>query len=330
MDANRNEGLKEMANFFDAIKRFEGYTSRPKWDFKQWSNGYGTRASGPNDIIDEQEAQRRFKREWDKAGNTVDKWLTAHAGGRPISMGTRAALTDLTYNSGTKWQNAGLGRAVASGNDAAAKRLFLQYTGAGGKQGFGNLPERRRTGVSWWGSNDPMFAAAMPDGAAGDYGPAGGAVTPWSGPRMALGGPQPSAAPQQQGSINGGYGTDPTGTAGISSVAGMTNAGRMSTPNPTMDPNTGIGAPSGAMITNYGRQSSPSMTTIQPPQAPPTHPPPSQAAPVAHIAPPPKPEEYIGAPQSWAAQSFANGGAYNSKTSPSYKNTLSNVLGGLF
>src|SRR5262245_24855198 len=86
----------------DAVKRFEGYTPRASWDFKQHSIGYGTRARFPNETIDRPEAERRLDEELSKASTFVD-------GVNPnLPGGVRDALTSLTYNAGGGWASAGL------------------------------------------------------------------------------------------------------------------------------------------------------------------------------------------------------------------------------
>jgi GH24 family phage-related lysozyme (muramidase) len=43
------------------IKRLEGFEAKAKWDYKQYSNGYGTKALSENEVIDEKEADRRLR-----------------------------------------------------------------------------------------------------------------------------------------------------------------------------------------------------------------------------------------------------------------------------
>jgi hypothetical protein len=152
--------------------------------------------------------------------------------------------------------------------------------------------------------------------------------------RMALGGPIPSpgAGPHANVAMNGGVaGVSPTGDAGkANTMQAIQNLGRTST-NGQIDPQTGIGGVSGAMLTDYGRQSSPPTVSTSPAPLPPPSQAPAGPQPHQHAQ---TADAYIGAPQSWAAQSFADGTAYKSPgvntASPKYKNALINMLGGIF
>ena len=92
--------------YMNAIKGFEGYTDKPTWDVRQWSSGYGTRASGPNDVQPHDVLEQRFQTEIGKAADQVDNAFPQ------LPTGARAALTSLTYNAGPGWMKSGLGDAV--------------------------------------------------------------------------------------------------------------------------------------------------------------------------------------------------------------------------
>lgn len=132
-----------MTSLADRIKQFEGYTSKPAWDYKQWSVGYGTRASGPDDIVDEAEAVRRLNAELAPAAAIVDKAAPG------VAPGVRDALISLTYNAGGAWTRAGLGEAIRTGDLPRARELFLQYNKAGGQE-LPGLVKRRQSELAWW------------------------------------------------------------------------------------------------------------------------------------------------------------------------------------
>ena len=48
------------ANYLNAIKQSEGYTSEARWDYAQNTNGYGTRARFAGEVIDKAEADKKI------------------------------------------------------------------------------------------------------------------------------------------------------------------------------------------------------------------------------------------------------------------------------
>lgn len=125
-----------------AVKEFEGFQPVAKWDYKQWTNGYGTRAHYPHEPISKATAELRLMIELEAAQASVDHFKTA------LPDGLRQALTDLTFNVGTGWQHQGLGQAVTSGIEDEIKTHILAYDMAGGRVSVG-LEARRKTEVSW-------------------------------------------------------------------------------------------------------------------------------------------------------------------------------------
>jgi GH24 family phage-related lysozyme (muramidase) len=135
------------ANFVAAIKQTEGYDARPRFDVKQWTVGYGTRASGPDERITPQQAEDRFNGEISKAAQIVDSVNPN------LDAGTRAALTSLTFNTGDSWTHSGLGDKVRGGDLAGAKESFLQYNKVNGATDDG-VAARRAREASWFGRGD--------------------------------------------------------------------------------------------------------------------------------------------------------------------------------
>jgi lysozyme len=128
--------------YLNAIKGFEGYSPQATWDYRQHSNGYGTRASHPGEIINRDTAEQRFQSEIGKATASVD------AAFPQLPTGARAALTSLTFNAGPGWINSGLGNAVRQGDWAGARNAFMQYNRAGG-QVLPGLANRRAQEAAW-------------------------------------------------------------------------------------------------------------------------------------------------------------------------------------
>ena len=176
-------------DLYGAIKGFEGFNPRAYGDYKQNSVGYGTRATSPNEVITQEEADRRLRDEVSRARTIVDKFAPN------IDPGTRAALTSLTFNAGDDWTRAGLGDAIRSGNMEDARSRFLQYTKAGG-QDLPGLVNRRQAEAAWFGG-----AAPPPD------------ESP-EGARLAAS-MRPQQAPASSGEVMlaSGRGTVPTGGA---------------------------------------------------------------------------------------------------------------------
>lgn len=135
------------SSFIAQVKRTEGFAAQAKWDVKQFSNGYGTRAKFDGETISKEEAEQRFQTEFAKAAKIVDSVNPN------LDPGTRAALASLTYNAGDAWTHAGLGEKIRSGDLAGAKELFLQYNKADGQTNEG-LTNRRYREAQWFGSND--------------------------------------------------------------------------------------------------------------------------------------------------------------------------------
>jgi GH24 family phage-related lysozyme (muramidase) len=131
-------------SYLAAIKTFEGFTPQAKWDYAQHSNGYGTKALYPGEAISPEEAERRFAAEIAIARGIVEK----HAAG--WDEGTKAALTSLTFNAGTRWISSGLGEAVRNGDIEGVRERFVQYTKAQGEE-LPGLVKRRLAELDWIG-----------------------------------------------------------------------------------------------------------------------------------------------------------------------------------
>ena len=124
-----------------AVKGFEGYSPRATWDYKQYSGGYGTRAT-PGQQFTPQSADSAFQDEMWKAKVAVDNFAPG------LPQGPRDALTSLTYNAGSSWMKDRLGQAVKAGNFQLAERLLQQYNHAGGRP-LPGLTQRRQEEGRW-------------------------------------------------------------------------------------------------------------------------------------------------------------------------------------
>lgn len=190
----------------DAIRRFEGFVAEARWDYAQHSNGYGTRARHPGEVIDRAEAERRFTAAIGHAMMAVERFAPG------LDAGSLAALTSLTFNSGSGWMKAGLGDAVRAGDLDAAREIFRQYVYAGGQR-LPGLVARREAEAQWLGSGGN---AVGPSGAdvPNATGPLQGATETRFAAGTAPRGEQPAAALATAASEEaGGDGSTCTGQA---------------------------------------------------------------------------------------------------------------------
>lgn len=165
----------------DAVKGFEGYTPTAKPDFKQLSNGYGTKAMYPGETIDRQEANSRLQDELYKAKTAVEGM------GVDMTPGQKNALTSLTYNVGPGWMQHGLGQAVRAGDWDTAAQKMQEYSHAGGEYDPG-LAKRRATEASWFGGAPILTAINKASRAMGlNFG--GGQDQSQQAPQQPQGGP---------------------------------------------------------------------------------------------------------------------------------------------
>lgn len=84
--------IEEAANL---IIRFEGYVQKPYWDFKQWTNGYGTKAKDQFEIITIPEARKRLM---DYIQQDYEQMLKVFKGTPPTQF--IVALLSFSYNLG--------------------------------------------------------------------------------------------------------------------------------------------------------------------------------------------------------------------------------------
>lgn len=82
----------------DYIKNVEGFVAKAFWDKKQYTNGYGTQAAGPDEVIDKQEAEKRLRDNLQKAVGGVINYGKSH--NYNWAQGQVDALTSFVYNAG--------------------------------------------------------------------------------------------------------------------------------------------------------------------------------------------------------------------------------------
>lgn len=82
----------------DFVSGQEGFTAKATWDYHQWSNGYGTVAKYPGEVIDKTEAAKRLQNELQVHAGKVD--AAAKNAGLQLTAGQRDALISYDYNTG--------------------------------------------------------------------------------------------------------------------------------------------------------------------------------------------------------------------------------------
>lgn len=132
------------------IKAKETFSPKAFWDYKQWTNGYGTAARSRNEVIDEREADRRLRQTAQEFYDIVVRFDQAHKYG--FNNNQRDALTSFILNGGPGWLKEVSDDGRRSKQQIA--KAMLQYNTAGGKT-LGGLVKRRRDEVAMFtaGSN---------------------------------------------------------------------------------------------------------------------------------------------------------------------------------
>ena len=91
----------------DIIKKWEGFSAKPYWDYKQWTVGYGTRVPDgkleeyQTNGISKEEAEQQLIEHLNKDGVAVNKFIDKY--GLTFTQGMFDALLSLCYNCGGAW-----------------------------------------------------------------------------------------------------------------------------------------------------------------------------------------------------------------------------------
>lgn len=120
------------------IKRTEGFTAKATWDNKQYTNGYGTEAKSPDEVITETEADRRLRESLQKTQDYVSSYLTKK--GYTFNRNQLDALTSFTYNLGP----GGLAQLTSNGSRTfdEIRQKMIEYNRSAGQISSG-LKRRR-------------------------------------------------------------------------------------------------------------------------------------------------------------------------------------------
>jgi GH24 family phage-related lysozyme (muramidase) len=140
---------KPSDELIEFIKRKEGFKSKAFWDYKQYTNGYGTKANSRNEVIDKAEADRRLREKAQTFYDIVVKFDRDHKYG--FNDNQRDALTSFVFNGGPGWLNQVSANGKRSKEQIA--QAMLNYTNAGSKQ-LPGLVRRRREEVAMFNAGD--------------------------------------------------------------------------------------------------------------------------------------------------------------------------------
>ncbi len=142
--------LKTSAEAVAVLKKYEGFSAKPYWDYAQWTVGYGTKC--PDDRLEyykthgitESEAESLLKVYIEKFENELYKFMSRT--GATLNQHQFDALLLFSYNCGSAWAYSGLlYNAVVSG--ATGNELiyaFSRWCNAGGEIKLSLLKRRLR------------------------------------------------------------------------------------------------------------------------------------------------------------------------------------------
>jgi len=116
----------------DLIKKFEGFSAHAYWDYQQYSIGYGTKAKSPNEVITQEEAERRLREEVERYVLPGIKNVIGQERWNQLSYNQKSALVSFAYNVGVGGATPVL-ELVKAGRIQEAAQEMKRYVHAGGK-----------------------------------------------------------------------------------------------------------------------------------------------------------------------------------------------------
>lgn len=108
------------------IPQFEGFLPHPKWDYQQYTWGYGTRAPGPDGTITKEQALQEMRKYLQNDYAYLEPQLS-----RKLNAHQWAALLSFSYNLG-RGNAQKLIPYINAGNDAVLFSHWEDYINAGG------------------------------------------------------------------------------------------------------------------------------------------------------------------------------------------------------
>jgi GH24 family phage-related lysozyme (muramidase) len=123
-----------------------GFVAKAFWDRKQYTNGYGTKANYPGEVIDQTEAKRRFDadvKQRESFVNAINSQRVSKSG-KPLTQAQFDAIGSLVYNVGVGGLGSNLQSAIINGRDQEAAGLMLKYNTSNGQELPGLTARRKR------------------------------------------------------------------------------------------------------------------------------------------------------------------------------------------
>jgi GH24 family phage-related lysozyme (muramidase) len=145
----------------DLLKRFEGYTAKPKWDHKQYSVGYSTRWTPGTPIGTREDHEAALRSETGAVDDYIGRNVKV-----PLTQGQRAALTSFGFNLGP----GAIGKLLPDINAGSWDRVgnrMLSFTRAGDNPNA--LVDRRREEVRILNGGDNLSNTAAQGGGSMPY-----------------------------------------------------------------------------------------------------------------------------------------------------------------
>ena len=177
-------------NIRDFIKSTESFSPTAKWDYKQYSVGYGTKATSPDEKLDRPQAEERLDKDIATAQAGVD--AAAKAAGVTLAPNQRDALTSFAMNLGN-----GAVQEVfkASNGDVSKIPVLMQHYNRAGGEVLPGLVKRRAEERDIFNGKYPT---TPPNGSAPPATVTGGLVAP-AAPAAPSAVPAGASAPQAAG-----------------------------------------------------------------------------------------------------------------------------------
>jgi GH24 family phage-related lysozyme (muramidase) len=165
---------EQLVNF---VKKKEGFSAKAFWDHKQYSIGYGTKANGPDEVIDEAEADRRLREHLEKTQKAVVEY--GQQKGYNWNQNQVDALSSFVYNLGT----GALDQVTKGGTrtDSEIADAIVKYNKASGQVNAG-LTKRRNEELAMFTSMpaSPSSGSAIGSGSIAAADASRAAMTPVS------------------------------------------------------------------------------------------------------------------------------------------------------